>query len=267
VTEKGWTWDPTLYAGSAQFYAHGRVAYPDSLADALTDELGLDGTGRLLDVGCGPGSLTLLLADRFAAVVGIDADADMIDEARERARLAGVGNVQWATMRGEELPAELGTFRVATFAQSFHWMQRDLVARAVRSMLIPGGACVHVDATTHQGVDDDAELPHPRPPRADINALVRRYLGPQRRAGRGVIVDTASGEDHFYRAAGFTDRRRIEVGGGPVERTTDEVVASVFSLSSSTGSAHSASSLSRARPPTCCRARFRRRSRKSATPG
>ena len=27
---------------------------------------------------------------------------------------------------------------------------------------------------------------------------------------------------------------RIEVGGGPVERTTDEVVASVFSLSSST---------------------------------
>ena len=70
MAESGWTWDPTLYAGSAQFYAHGRVAYPDSLADALTDELGLDGTGRLLDVGCGPGSLTLLLADRFAAVVG-----------------------------------------------------------------------------------------------------------------------------------------------------------------------------------------------------
>jgi len=234
VAESEWTWDPTLYAGSAQFYAHGRVAYPDSLADALTDELGLDGTGRLLDVGCGPGSLTLLLADRFADVVGIDADADMLDEARDRARLAGVGNAQWITMRGEDLPAALGTFRVASFAQSFHWMQRDLVARAVRSMLIPGGACVHVDATTHQGVDDDAELPHPRPPRADINALVRRYLGPQRRAGRGVIVDTAGGEGHFYRAAGFTDRRRIEIGGGPVERSADEVVASIFSLSSST---------------------------------
>ena len=234
MAETEWTWDPTLYAGSARFYAHGRVAYPAALADALTDELGLDGTGRLLDVGCGPGSLTLLLADRFAEVVGIDADADMIDEARERARLAEVGNIQWAAMRGEELPGALGTFRVASFAQSFHWMQRDRVARAVRSMLVPGGACVHVDATTHQGVDDDAELPHPRPPRAEINALVRRYLGPQRRAGRGVIVDTASGEDHFYRAAGFTDRRRIEIGGGPVERTTDEVVASIFSLSSST---------------------------------
>jgi len=184
MAETEWTWDPTLYAGSARFYADGRVAYPAALADALTDELGLDGTGRLLDVGCGPGSLTLLLADRFAEGVGIDADADMVDEARERARRAGVGNIEWVAMRGEELPGALGMFRVASFAQSFHWMQRDRVARAVRSMLAPGGACVHVDATTHQGVGDDAELPHPRPPRAEINALVGRYLGSQRRAAR-----------------------------------------------------------------------------------
>ena len=234
MAETDWTWDPTLYAGSARFYADGRVAYPDALATALTDELGLDGTGRLLDVGCGPGSLTLLLADRFAEVVGIDADPDMINEARAGARRAGVGNIQWAIMRGEELPGALGTFRVVSFAQSFHWMQRDLVARAVRSMLTPGGACVHVHATTHQGVDDDADLPHPRPPRAEINALVRRYLGPQRRAGRGVIAHTVGGEDEIYRAAGFTDRRRIEIAGGPVQRSTDEVVASIFSLSSST---------------------------------
>ncbi|HSU36580.1 MAG TPA: methyltransferase domain-containing protein [Propionibacteriaceae bacterium] len=234
MAESEWTWDPTLYAGSARFYADGRVAYPVSLATALTDELGLDGTGRLLDVGCGPGSLTLLLADRFAAAVGIDADPDMIEEARERARRAGVGNIDWATMRGEELPGALGTFEVVSFAQSFHWMQRELVARAVRSMLVPEGACVHVHATTHQGVDDDADLPHPRPPRAEINDLVRRYLGPVRRAGRGVFNDAGGGEDAIYRTAGFADRRRIEVGGGPVERSTDEVVASIFSLSSST---------------------------------
>lgn len=234
MADPDWTWDPTLYAGSASFYAQGRVAYPDALADALTDELRLDGTGRLLDVGCGPGSLTLLLADRFADVVGIDADADMLAVARERARRAGVGNARWITMRGEELPGALGTFRAVTFAQSFHWMQRALVARTVRAMLTPDGACVHVHATTHQGVDDDADLPHPRPPRAEINALVRRYLGPVRRAGRGVFYDAGGGEEEIYRAAGFTDRRQIEVGGGPVERSTDEVVASIFSLSSST---------------------------------
>ncbi len=101
-------------------------------------------------------------------MVGVDADPEMIEEARERARLAGVRNVVWTTMRGEQLPATLGSFRVVTFAQSFHWMQRDLVARAVRSMLVPGGACVHVHATTHQGVGDDTVLPHPRPPRPEI---------------------------------------------------------------------------------------------------
>jgi len=57
-----WEWDETLYAGSAPHYVTGRMPYPPSLADAIRDELGLDGTGRLLDVGCGPGSLTLLLA-------------------------------------------------------------------------------------------------------------------------------------------------------------------------------------------------------------
>ena len=124
-----WAWDPTLYEGSARHYAVGRMAYPAALADALRDELGLDGTGRLLDVGCGPGSLTLLLAPLVASAVGVDADAGMIAEAR-RAEAPGI---EWRQLRAEELPADLGTFRLVTFAQSFHWMDQARVARAVRA--------------------------------------------------------------------------------------------------------------------------------------
>ena len=47
-------WDPSLYSGSAAYYARGRLGYPMALVDALTAELQLDGNGRLLDVGCGP---------------------------------------------------------------------------------------------------------------------------------------------------------------------------------------------------------------------
>ena len=64
-----WEWDELLYAGSARHYSVGRMPYPAVLADAIRDELHLDGTGRLLDVGCGPGSLTLLLAPLFVAAV------------------------------------------------------------------------------------------------------------------------------------------------------------------------------------------------------
>jgi SAM-dependent methyltransferase len=217
-------WDRTLYEGSARYYAHGRLPYPPEIAFVLRDELRLDGTGRLLDVGCGPGSLTLLLAPLFEEVVGVDPDRGMIAEAARQAALRGARNARWVAMRAEELPDDLGVFRVATFAQSFHWMDRHAVARAVRSMLEPGGSWVHVSATTHEGVADAGHLPFPAPPRAEIARLVHEYLGPTRRAG-------VSGEDDVLVAAGFSRPRRVIVPGHVHERSEDEIVASVFSLS------------------------------------
>ena len=228
-----WQWDETLYAGSAGHYGVGRMPYPPGLATAIKQELGLDGTGRLLDVGCGPGSLTLLLAPLFEAVVGVDADHDMIIEAARRAGEATP--IEWRQLRAEELPADLGTFRVATFAQSFHWMDQPLVARRVRDMLAPGGSWVHVNATTHQGVAGDDPLPYPRPPWEGIDDLVARFLGPVRRAGQGSLpAGTRAGEEDVMRQAGFAGPTRIEVDAGPVVgRSADEIVSAVFSLSSS----------------------------------
>jgi SAM-dependent methyltransferase len=239
VSAAGWEWDPSLYAGSAVYYARGRVAYTQELADRLADELGLDGTGQLLDVGCGPGSLTLLLAPLFELATGLDADADMLAEGARQAAAAGITNVEWVTSRAEDLPLHLGPFRVASLAQSFHWMDRDRVARLLRAVLARDGALVHVHATTHQGVDTDVALPHPRPPHDEIDGLVKRFLGPQRRAGRSTLPplrrdEAAVGreESAIYSAAGFTGRTRFEVPGAVVVRSIDDVVASVFSLSS-----------------------------------
>ncbi len=232
----GWEWDETLYAGSAAHYSQGRVPYPPELAVAMAAEIGLDGTGRLLDVGCGPGSLTLLLAPYLAEVVGVDADADMLDRAREQARRAGVTDASWHLLRAEQLPAGLGAFRLVTFAQSFHWFDRPRVAAAVRGMLGPGGACVLVHATTDRGVDGADPLSHPRPPREEISRLVTDYLGPLRRAGRGVLPQgTPGGEDAVFAGAGLSGPHRVELATERVvERTEDDVVASVFSLSRAT---------------------------------
>jgi SAM-dependent methyltransferase len=158
----------------------------------------------------------------------------MIAQAHAEADRAGIANVRWHRLRAEDLPAALGQFQVVTFAQSFHWFDRHRVAGQVKAMLAPGGGCVLVHATTHQGVPGTDPLPHPRPPRDAITALVARYLGPVRRAGRGLLPSgTPSGEDDVFRVTGFRGPTRVEVGGGTVlDRTEDEVVASVFSLSS-----------------------------------
>nr|WP_042181927.1 class I SAM-dependent methyltransferase [Kibdelosporangium sp. MJ126-NF4]CEL14105.1 putative methyltransferase [Kibdelosporangium sp. MJ126-NF4] len=228
-----WEWDETLFAGSASHYSVGRMPYPPGLADAVRDELGLDGTGRLLDVGCGPGSLTTVLAPLFASAVGVDADPGMIAEAQDRAVQTGVGNVEWRHLRAEDLPAGLGTFRVASFAQAFHWMDQPLVARRVRDMLSPDGAWIHVGGTTHRG----ASVGHayPAPPWERIEELVARYLGPVRRAGQGFLPrGTRGGEETVMRRAGFTGPTRIVLDERRVaERDLDEIVSAVFSLSRS----------------------------------
>jgi SAM-dependent methyltransferase len=230
-----WKWDKTLFGGSAPYYRAGRFPYPAELATAFKEELGLDGSGRLLDVGSGTGEIALLLAPLYDEVVGLDADADMITEAREQALRLGRRNTTWVNARAEELPLDLGTFRTATFAQSFHWMDRERVAGTVLEMLEPNGAWVHVDTKTHRGAASDEQLVHPQPPRREIEELVERYLGPVKRAGQGALPGgTPSGEGEIMVAAGFVGpRRRVLDGGRVFERSEDEIVASIFSVTSS----------------------------------
>lgn len=233
-----WSWDASLYSGAAAYYVRGRVPYPAALVALLVDELGLDGRGRLLDLGCGPGSLTLPLAPHVSRAIGVDADAGMLHEAGRQARLLGVGNVTWLHHRAEDLSPELGPFEVVTLAQSFHWMDRPRVAALVRTVLAEDGALAFVHATTHQGIEPTAPLRWPRPPRAEIEALVTTFLGPRRRAGAGHRREdpdpegvTGAVESTVFRAAGLVGPVRHVLPGRVVERTSDDVVASVFSLS------------------------------------
>lgn len=226
-----WDWDPSLYRGSARYYLEGRLPYAPGLADALARELGLDGRGRLVDVGCGPGIVALELARLFEMVVGIDADPDMIAEAAREARRRGVENGEWLTMRAEELPGELGPFRVATLAQSFHWMERERVAQAIHAMLEPGGALVHVNAFTRRGIEASSS-PHREPPWEAISALVRHYLGSETRAGQGRRDAVFSDLDDILRSFRGPDVVRVP-DGRVLVRSADQVVAAVFSVSSS----------------------------------
>ncbi|MFC6599940.1 class I SAM-dependent methyltransferase [Kitasatospora paranensis] len=230
----GWQWDRTLFEGSAAHYERGRLPYAPGFAEALAAALRLDGRGRLLDVGCGPGTVVLALARYFTASVGLDPDEGMLAEAERQAGRRGVTTVRWVAGRAEDLPAGLGEFRAVVFAQSFHWTDRDAVAATVRTMLEPGGAFVHVSDLKHPPAEP-APPPLVAPPYGQIGALVRRHLGPVRRAGQGVLVDgTPGGEELVLARAGFADVERLVVSAGEVvRRTADDLVAWVFSRSDS----------------------------------
>src|SRR5207245_3639708 len=103
-----------------------------------------------------------------------------------RATASQVKNAEWLTSRAEDSPTHLGPFRYATFAQSFHWMDRELVANKMFSILEPKGAFVHV-GTADWGTTKATRAAHPAPPDDQIRALVEKYLGPERRAGQGVL--------------------------------------------------------------------------------
>lgn len=233
---RGWTWDETLFRGTARYYRRGRIPYPERLHDVFRDATAIEPGARLVDVGCGPGIIALTLADLFAEVVGVDPDREMLEEAARDASARGIGNASWVHARAEDLPADLGEFHYATFAQSFHWMDRDDVARIVFAMLVPGGSFVHVDTV----VDDPAaaapeSLPFPAAPVDAITALRERYLGPEQRAGQSVIrYGTPGNERRVLEHAGFEPPRRVRVvGRTALVRSVDDVVAEQFSMSSS----------------------------------
>src|SRR5438477_1455883 len=178
-------YDPTIYLGAAAHYRQGRPPYSPELEEVLARELGLNGTARLLDVGCGPGTLAVRLARLFDEVVALDPDPDMLAEARRAGAERGIGTVRWVQAVAEDLPqAGPGPYRLVTFGQSFHWTDEQRVAEVVYDMLEPGGAMALVVHTV--GGRPLPTSPGPPPiPHDEIKALVERYLGSTRRAGQG----------------------------------------------------------------------------------
>ena len=127
-----------LYRGTAAYYDRYRKPYPDALLDDLIHRVGLPSTGRLLDLACGTGQISLPLARRFASVVAVDQERGSIEYASAKAARLGIGNVTWVAGSAESVDLD-GRFELITVGNAFHRLRRDAVASRMRSWLTTGG--------------------------------------------------------------------------------------------------------------------------------
>lgn len=82
------------------------------LYDLVRDSLPLTGGETVLDLYCGAGTIGLYLAARAGRVIGVEAGAPAVDDARRNAQLNGITNAEFYTGRAEEvLPGLIKKYR------------------------------------------------------------------------------------------------------------------------------------------------------------
>jgi SAM-dependent methyltransferase len=128
----------------ADFYHRYRHGYPGAVLDALAGVFGLSGQDVVVDLGCGTGQLTLPMAARVHAVVGVDPEPDMLQRARQAAGEQDVRNATWMIGADTDVPALRGllggqSVGAVTVGQALHWMNRQELFRAIIPLVRPGG--------------------------------------------------------------------------------------------------------------------------------
>ncbi|GGY79045.1 methyltransferase [Streptomyces omiyaensis] len=214
----------TTFASAAHHYAAFRPHYPEEFFTLLVDRFGLDGTQTVLDLGCGPGTITIPLAARAGHVHAIDIEPAMIREGRKAAAVHGAGNITWACgdaagLTGMGLPL----LHLCTMGKSFQWMNQDQVLADLDTLIRDGGGVVLVSTGPRASA--------PRPAWLDIiDRVCTDVIGPGYRQEHGPAAHPAEGRDDALARSAFS---RIETArwDQTFARTLDELVGLQYSFS------------------------------------
>jgi ubiquinone/menaquinone biosynthesis C-methylase UbiE len=121
----------------------------------LLDQASLKPGYRMLDVGCGTGTLAVLIKRLHpdVAIVGIDPDPKALARARRKGSRASV-SIQFDQGFGDELPYPEASFDRVFSSFMFHHLpsaEKGKTLRAVRRVLKPGGTLHMLDFAGPEG--------------------------------------------------------------------------------------------------------------------
>jgi SAM-dependent methyltransferase len=197
------------FASTVAYYEIARPRYGAAFFEAVTLQLGLDRSQRLLDVGAGPGILAIGFAPYCREVIGVDPEPGMVEAARAGAKRAGVA-VGFIEGRFEEVAMSLGAFDIVTIGRAIHWLDPEPAQAALERALAPRGKVLVCGATS---VKDGRN-----PWLEAFNAVRDSWKGDR----------PSRDHDTFFANGQFTRTGTIRVEGTytvPVERLVERVLS------------------------------------------
>jgi SAM-dependent methyltransferase len=123
------------FAKEAQAYARGRPEYPIALNQWLRDELKLDETRTVIDLGAGTGKFTRRLLATGANIIAVEPVPEMLAQLTR-----AVPSVAARSGTAEKIPVNNGAADAVVCAQSFHWFATAAALQEIHRVLRPGGS-------------------------------------------------------------------------------------------------------------------------------
>jgi SAM-dependent methyltransferase len=132
-------YQPRRFQSAVPYYERYRLGYPTRLIARVTALLGLAPGDAVLDLGCGPGSLSVPFARAGMTVTAADPEPEMLAAAEAAALAAGVALRIWQG-GSYDLTPEMGPYRLVGIGRAFHWMDRLATLAMLDRIVSPGGA-------------------------------------------------------------------------------------------------------------------------------
>ena len=112
----------------------------------------LDRGDRVIDVGCGPGSITIGLAQAVRHVTGVDVDEEEFADARAHASSHGIDNVTFREGSIYELDFEDASFDAGTLFAMLETLDDPLAGLAELRRVLKPGAVVAASSIEYGGL-------------------------------------------------------------------------------------------------------------------
>lgn len=224
MKESAKKFDPELYRGTHEYYAKYRPGIPKEVIDVIVKHFDIKPTDRVLDIGCGTGQVALAMDGKCKEMICVDPDPEMIKWAKKMTKDCKTKLI-WINCPAEDLgkfKKKLGTFKLATFCRSFHWVNQEQVLKDLNALIKEdGGVALFGDKSFWTGEEKWQKA---------VKKVIQKYLGEERRAGKGKFQPPKEPWDEILRDSPF---KFVKIHDVSLIRTWDieNIIGYLFSTS------------------------------------